>query len=127
MPFADEPVEFHARSLQCGWSERAQAPTDIAARAQQFARRLGVIDPAYERIRPDPGMRTYRPGDLGPIVDMETAALADLIDRRGRFDPPRYPAPVRPTGDRMLYPTDHKLPTPSSLSLSISAGNHHPT
>src|SRR5258708_6266418 len=126
MPFADEPVEFHARSLQCGWSERAQAPPDNAARAQQFARRLGVIDPAYERIRPDPGMRTYRPGDLGPIVDMETAALADLIDRRGRFDPPRYPAPVSPTGYRLLYRSDHKRHNPSSLSVSIRAGEYGP-
>lgn len=126
MAFADEPVDFGARSFECGWSERAQTALDIAGRVQELARRLGEIEPSYARIRPDPGMRTYRAGDPGPILEMEAVALADLIDRRGRFDPPRYPAPVGPKGYDLLYRSDQMRRSPLSLSVSIQAGQHGP-
>jgi hypothetical protein len=124
MAFADEPVEHGDRCIDCGWSVRPQTAADIAARVQQLARRLAVIDPAYGRLRPDPGMRTYRPGDLGPIVEMTTEMLEDLIDRRGRFDPPRFPAPVGQTGYRLLYRGDFKMRNPSFLSVSVRAGQY---
>lgn len=126
MTFAEEPVGFAGRRFECGWSERPQTAGDIAARVQDFARRLGLIDPASGRLRPDPGMRRFRPGDLGPIIEMTTAELGDLIDRRGRFDPPRFPTPVGPTGYRVLYRSDHLVRDPSSLTVSIRAGENGP-
>jgi hypothetical protein len=126
MPFADEPFGYSGRRFECGWSERHQSAIDIAERLQKLARRLGAIDAAYERIRPDPGLRTFRPGDLGPIVEMDTAELANQIDARGRCDPPRYPEPVGPTGYRVLYRSDHVRRAPSFLTISVRAGEYGP-
>lgn len=126
MPFADEPVEYHDRSFQCGWSERPQTAADIAAQSQELASRLAPIDPAYGRIRPDPGARRFRPGDLGPILDMDVRSLADLIDRRKRFDPPRFPKPVSPTGYSVLYRNDSVGDDLSYLGVLIRAGQYGP-
>jgi hypothetical protein len=126
MTFAEEPVGFSGRRFECGWSERPQTAGDIAERVQDFARRLRAIDPASGRLRPDPGMRRFRPGDLGPIVDMTPAELGDLIDREDRADPPRFPAPVGPTGYRVLYRSDHLGRDPSSLTVAIRAGAYGP-
>ena len=112
--------------FECGWSARSQSAIDIAARVQDQARRLGKLIPEYGRLRPDPGMRRFRPGDLGPIVDMATDELGELIDRRGRFDPPRFPAPVGPTGYRVLYRSDHMARNPSFLAVSVRAGEYGP-
>jgi hypothetical protein len=91
---------------------------------QRLARRLGAIDPAYERLRPDPGMRKFEPGDFGPIVDMPTAKLEDLIDRYSRFDPPELPAPVGPMGYHLLYRNDLTGVDPSFLSVSARVGEY---
>lgn len=125
MALADEPAEF-GRDIECGWGDRPQSAPDVASRLQALARRLGAMDPDWGRIRPDPGMRKFRPGDRGPIVDMETSDLADLIDRRGRFDPPKYPAPLGPTGYDTLYRSDHLARNPSFLSVWIRVGQYGP-
>jgi hypothetical protein len=126
MPFADEPTHYAGRSFQCGWSERRQTACDIADAVRRFALGLREIDPAYGRLRPDPGMRKVRAGDPGPIVDMAAAELADMIDRRGRFDLPNFPAPVGPTGYDLLYRNDLMGHDPSFLSVSIQAGEYGP-
>ena len=126
MAFADEPTGYAGRKFECGWSERRQTAAPIADSLRRFASRLGEIDPAYGRLRPDPGMRKFRAGDLGPVVDMTTAELADLIDRRGRFDPPAFPAPVGPTGYNVLYRNDLMGEDPSFLALSVQAGEYGP-
>jgi hypothetical protein len=120
MTFADEPCHRSSRRFDCGWSVRRETAADIAARLQELARRLATIDPAYGLIRPDPGMRKFRPGDLGPILDMTSGELTDLIERRGRFDPPRFPAPVSPQGYDMMYRND-RLDL-SHLSVKVGAG-----
>ena len=125
--FADEPVEYWGRALVCGWSARPQSAAEIAASVQQFARSLGDIDPAYGQIRPDPGMRKFRPGDLGPVVDMTLEELGDRIDRRGRFDPPRFPAPVSAKGYNVLYRNDLMGMDPSFLALGVRVGQYGPT
>src|SRR6185312_15256152 len=84
------------------------------------------VDPAFGRLRPDPGMRKFRPGDLAEVVNMEPADLADLIDSRGRFDPPKPPAAVSQTGFNLLYRNDLKGLDPSFLSLSVRAGQYGP-
>jgi hypothetical protein len=125
MAFADEPVDYACRSFQCGWSGRQQAAADIAARAQQLARGLGLIDPAFRSIRPSP-MRKFRAGDPGPILDMTPAELTDRIERRGRYDPPRYPAPVSSRGYELSYRNDALGLDPSHLAISIRAGDCGP-
>ncbi len=124
MAFADEPVDYSGRRFECGWSDRRQTAADIADQIIRLAQRLATIDPAYGRICPDPGMRRFRPGDLGPIVDMDPAEFVDLIDNHGRFDPPKAPAPVSPRGFNLLYRNDLKGIDPSFLSLSVRAGRY---
>ena len=65
-------------------------------------------------------MRKFREGDLGPIVDAPPAELADRIERRGRFDPPRFPAPVSSQGYSLLYRND-RLDS-SHVSVNVKAG-----
>jgi hypothetical protein len=124
MAFMDSQVDYFGHRFECGWSDRPQTAADIADRVMLLARRLGAIDPAYGCIRPDPGMRKFGPGDLGPIIDMQPPELAGLIDRGGRFDPPKPPAPVSPTGFSVLYRNDLKGVDPSFLSLSVRAGRY---
>jgi hypothetical protein len=126
MSFADENVEYDGRSFVCGWLERPQTAADIATRSQDLARRLSAIDPAYGRLYPDPGARRLRPGDPGPILEMETESLADYIDRRERFDPPRFPEPVSPTGYHFAYRNDCMGNDPSSFGMIIRAGQYGP-
>jgi hypothetical protein len=122
--FADEPTVYSGRRFNCGWSERQQTASDIALRVQELARQLEVVDPAYGLIRPDPGMRRFRPGDAGPVVEMTPAELTDRIERRGRFDPPRFPAAVSSEGYRMLY-RNSRLDS-SRLSVKVAAGAYEP-
>jgi hypothetical protein len=122
--FADEPTTYSGRRFDCGWGERRETAADIAVRAQELAERLGTIDPAFRLIRPDPGMRKFRPGDAGPIVEMTAVELSDRIERRGRFDPPRYPAPVSSEGYSSMYRND-RLDT-SHLSVKVGAGASEP-
>jgi hypothetical protein len=122
MDFANEPVGYSGRRFECGWPGRPQAAADIAGQVMHLAQRLGTIDPAYRLLRPDPGMRKFRPGDLGPIVDMKPAELADLIDRHGRFDPPEPPAPVSQTGYNVLFRNDLKGTDLASLWVTVRAG-----
>jgi len=126
MKFADEPFEPWAATFECGWSARPQSAIDIAARVQDQARRLAAIDPASGRLRPDPGMRRFRPGDLGLVVDMTSVELGDLIDRRGRFDLPTFPKPVGPTGYHVHYRSDHMARDPSFLTVGVQAGQYGP-
>lgn len=124
MTFAEEPVGYSGRRFECGWSSRQQTAGDIADQIMRLARRLGTVDPEYGRICPDPGMRKFRPDDLGPIVDLDPAELVDMIDNGGRFDPPKAPAPVSPGGFSLLYRNDLKGTDRSFVSLSVRAGRH---
>jgi hypothetical protein len=126
MAFADEPVEYGDRRFDCGWSVRQQTAADIGDRMQRFARQLGKVDPAFGRVRPEPGMRRFRAGDRGPILEMKRSELTEMIERRGRFDPPRFPAPVGPQGYHILFRNDLMGLDPSHLSITISAGAAEP-
>jgi hypothetical protein len=120
MPFADEPTPYAGRRFICGWAERRQTAADIAARVLELASSLGAIDPEFGRFRPDPGMRRFHADDMGPVADMTKAELAALIERRGRFDPPQFPAPVSSEGYSILYRND-RLDS-SHLSVTVHAG-----
>ena len=99
----DQPQMFaneahYSRNFTCGWSARAETALSIARRVQAMTRGLGEIDPRMRLLWPQFEARAIRPSDPGPVLDLSDESLADLIDRRARFDPPRFPAPVDPWG-----------------------------
>jgi hypothetical protein len=55
---------------------------------------------------------------------MTAAELTELIDRRGRFDPPQGPAPVSPAGYSLLYRNALKGVDPSFVWVSVRAGQY---
>lgn len=124
--FADEDVGYAGRRFECGWPSMPQSASEIAARIQDLTQRLGGLEPAYGKLRPDPGMRAFKPGDLGSVLDMTNDELAGLIERKGRFDPPQYPAPVSPAGYDVLYRNDLKGTDPLFLWMSVRAGVDEP-
>jgi hypothetical protein len=123
MAFADEPVSYTGRRFECGWDDRRQTASEIADRLVWFAQRLGTIDPAYGQIRPDPGPRKFRVGDLGPIVTLQRTDLVASIDKE-RFDPPAAPRPVGPGGFSLLYRNDVMSNDPSFVVLLVRAGRY---
>ena len=90
--FADEA--HHSRDLVCGWSARRETALSIARRVRSMARELGEIDARFTLLWPQFVARAIRPTDPGPVLDLSDEVLGDLIDRRARFDPPPFPAPV---------------------------------
>ncbi len=122
MLFADIPSDYGDRTFVCGWPDRADTAADIAARAQRFARRLEAIDPAYGRIGHDRRGKTLRPDNGPPVVDMSPHDLAEEIDRRDRFDPPKFPSPVSPAGYDVMFGNEAKKSCPSDLGVMIRVG-----
>lgn len=97
MAFADELNHF-GRKFMCGWSARPESPYEIARRVQSMANGLERAEPTLGELWPAFEGRAPRPTDPGPVQAMSGEDLGRLIDRRGRFDPPRLPAPVGPDG-----------------------------
>jgi hypothetical protein len=95
--FAEE-TDHDGREFRCGWPLRAETAEEIAERIQRFARRLSEIEPRYGDLWPLFAPRRLRSDDPGPVLRLELAELAGLIDRKCRFDPPPPPAPVDPNG-----------------------------
>lgn len=126
MLFAQENVGYAGRRFECGWPGMPQSAADIAFRVQELARRLSELEPAHGRLRPDPGMRRFKQGDQGPVLELATEELADQIDRGGRSDPPSYPAPVSPAGYDLLYRNDLKGTDPLFVWMSVRAGVYGP-
>ncbi len=94
--FADEI--HYSRYFVCGWSARPETALSIARRTQDMARKLGRFDPRFTLLWPQFAARAIRPTDPGPVLNLSDEMLGDLIDRKARFDPPPFPAPVDPWG-----------------------------
>jgi hypothetical protein len=108
--------------LKCGWATRAEGPLEIARRLQALNASMAEVEPEWRDLWPLLAARAIKPGrDPGPILDMTSEALADLIDRRARFDPPRYPAPVDPEGYRMLTTVLRNAYDPLEVHVQVSA------
>ncbi|WP_430420671.1 hypothetical protein [Phenylobacterium sp.] len=75
-----------------------------------MTKRLAEIDPRLSLIWPQFESRAIRPTDPGPVLELTDAELGDLIDRRARFDPPRFPAPVDPMGYSIALGASPKSP-----------------
>jgi hypothetical protein len=95
--FADEQRHI-GRRFFAGWPYRQEDAHSVAQRIHTMARGLAKVHTAYGELWPFLAIRKLRPSDPGPVLDMPADALADLIDRRCRFDPPKLPAPVGPSG-----------------------------
>lgn len=94
--FADET--HYSRDFVCGWSARPESALSIARRVQRMTRELGRMDPRFTFLWPQFAARAIRPTDPGPVLDLSDETFGDLIDRKARFDPPPFPAPVDPWG-----------------------------
>lgn len=97
MAFNDETGHF-SRHLSCGWGGRGETAKDIAKRLQQMACDLRLAEADLGPLWPAFSSRAIRISDPGPVDELPVEALAQLIDRRARFDPPKLPAPVGPMG-----------------------------
>jgi hypothetical protein len=108
--------------LKCGWEPRDEGPRELAARLRDLNLQMAEVEPEWRDLWPLLAARAIKPGrDPGPILDMATEDLASLIDRRARFDPPRYPAPVDPEGYRLLTTVLRNGYDPLEVHVSLSA------
>jgi hypothetical protein len=121
--FADEQGHF-SREFTAAWRARRDDPVRIASGIIETVRRMAGFEAAYASLRPILAMRRLRPSDPGPVLDMDSEELGALIDRRARFDPPRFPAPVGPDGYSMSLGPDRAWTDPLRLSLHVRAGQY---
>jgi hypothetical protein len=121
--FADED-EHYLRRLTASWPAFGESAQGLAGKIQGVVRRLAVIEPAYGEVRPILAMRRPRPSDPGPVLDMTAEELASLIDRRMRFDPPPFPAPVDQDGYSIVLGPDRSGRDPRRLGVLISGGQY---
>jgi hypothetical protein len=92
-------AENHSsRKFRCGWRPRREDADAIARRIQRMASALLAVDENLGRLWPQFEMRAIRESDPGPVLELSTADLGRLIDRKGRFDPPQLPAPCGESG-----------------------------
>src|SRR6478736_5115887 len=96
----------------------------IAERTKEFVRRVSLVEPTLAEVRPILAARAFRPGDPGPVLEMTADQLAELIDRRARFDPPRRPAPVGPDGYSVVFGPNRRWSDPLRISLTVRAGQY---
>jgi hypothetical protein len=90
--------DHYSRSFDCGWRPRHDDAEAIARRIHRMASALLEVDEKLGRLWPQFEPRAIRPTDPGPVLQLSTADLGRLIDRRGRFDPPPLPAACGPKG-----------------------------
>lgn len=96
MKYFDEAHE--TRWFSCGWTPRQEGARVMASRLRSLAAKFEAVEPILGRLWPQLKARPLRASDPGPLLAMADEELADLIDRRARFDPPAFPAPVGPGG-----------------------------
>lgn len=120
-PFVDQ-TDHYSRSIHCGWPARSEGVDSVAGRLQALARALTGLEPAHGSLWPALYPRPRRPGDPGPILEMQTDEFARLLDRRTRFDPPPLPAPVGPEGYSVALTNDLVTGDPLGISLGVLMG-----
>ena len=121
--FSDAQDHF-ARDFVAAWPGRGLSARDLADICQRLARHLAWIDPVYGDVRLNLYPRPFRPSDPGPILDMSGDELAGLIDRRARFDPPRFPKPVSEDGYWLTLGPDRSGLDPRTISLFLRGGSY---
>lgn len=120
-PFA--PKHLNRRRFACGWGSRPESPKAIAERIQLLNTRIAEIEPAYGELWPLFAARAIRPGrDPGPVLAMTSEGLGEVIDRRARWDPPRWPAPVSSGGYSLIMAANRTGLDPLDIGLSVQAG-----
>jgi hypothetical protein len=118
----ERPI-FSRNSFRCGWSSRAEVALDVAHRVIALNQGLAKMEPAHHELWPLFAARAIRPGrDPGPISDMSVDELAELIDRRARFDPPRWPAPVSDGGYNLVMSANLRGTDLLSVGVWVRAG-----
>jgi hypothetical protein len=118
--FADEPHHF-SRWIYCGWGARAEDALGVARRVQAMAAALAEADSELPVLWPQFAARAYHPAQAAPVFDMSFEDLGRLLDRWGRLDPPRCPAPVSSGGYSFVLIGPQG--DPSRLEMYIGAGS----
>ncbi|MBW8814921.1 MAG: hypothetical protein JF588_15990 [Caulobacterales bacterium] len=126
---ADLDVEFHlslGRKIAVGWNgNRPQSAEDIAGRLKAMVEWLTAMRvlktsvwPLFDRV----------PRASDPTVALlPTADLAQLIDRKARFDPPPLPRPVGPTGYHFVVASNELPREPTRASIWLKVGMSRPS
>lgn len=117
-----------SRAFGCCWPERREDGLQVALRLRTLADRLLEIAPVAFHIWPLFDSRRPRPTDPGPVASMNVEDLGRLIERRGRFDPPRAPAPVSPEGYSFVLSAYATVPprTREEYGVFVRAGASNP-
>lgn len=123
--FATEK-DHYKRRYSAAWPASGESALRLAGKLQKLFGRLSAIEPFYGDVRLILALRAFRPSDPGPILEMTTEDLASLIDRRTRFDPPQYPAPVDQDGYSMALSPNLSGHDPRSLGANLHAGQYRP-
>jgi hypothetical protein len=118
--------EHYKRSFDCGWGPREETALEVARRVRGLIERLVEVEPGHGEIWPLFVARNPKRGrDPNPVLEHTVEALGDLIDRRARYDPPRFPAPVCETGYQLIFAARRPM-DPLYLEGSVHAGNQSP-
>ncbi len=119
------PEQFWRLTFTGMWSARPESAEQIALRLQAFTRRLPDIEPSWAEIWP---LFAARQSEFSKphLLQYTTDDLAALIDRRARFDPPRWPEPVNETGYDLILTVNRTGLDPLNISLAVHAGDRRP-
>lgn len=121
MTFGEDPQIEH-RWINFGWGPRAENAEQIARRLRAMAGDLRRVEPDLNPLWLQFSSRATRPTDPERVDELPVDDLARLIDRRARFDPPPYPAPVGPEGYKLrLGGPPSEIPS-HQLYISMYAG-----
>jgi hypothetical protein len=83
---------------------------------------LEKVEPALGELRLLFGPRAFRRSDPGPVLTLSAEDLARLIERRARFDPPQWPAPVGSDGYRVVMVNGRIPRDPLYAAVGLRAG-----
>ncbi|HVI32548.1 hypothetical protein [Phenylobacterium sp.] len=120
--FAQEENHFD-REFVFGWPARGETARSVADRVLKTADLLSAVEPIWADVRPVLASRPFRSGDPGFVREMSPEALGELIDRKGRPDPPKAPKPVSRWGYSISFHTNRPGVDPMSSGMTVHAGD----
>lgn len=117
-PFCSDK-RHRRRVFACTWPERPEDGRQVAERLHELSGRLLEIPALAFDIWPAFDVRAPRVTDPGPVRSMTVEDLGRLMERRGRFDPPRLPAPVGPEGYDIAFGGHASFPPTRAAELAV--------
>jgi hypothetical protein len=120
-----DPEQFWRLHFRAEWSARPESAEQVASRIQLLTRRLSELEPTWGEIWP---LFAARQSEFSRphVLQYALEELAALIDRRGRYDPPRWPAPVGETGYHLILTVNRTGLDPFDVGVTVHAGDVRP-